>query len=636
MNTFNLSLDLDKTPDVPDWVTLRQGDKSGTAIVATIYDHGVQLVGTYNARVVIGNPDGEHYYRANATYNAGVATVTIDEQVAASVAGSTYGYFEILQGSTVIASTANFGVRILPSALDGAEPGEVYDTAIQDAIDGLNDAVNALPTTVEGILEDHPEWTTTVQDGSISVPKLASDVRSSLSGAILATIGGTLVTASDAAAAPPYASTIFGRSTQSGTPTPSSPVAITSVTAAELALRGRNLIPLSLATLKSVNTSGTWSGDVYTINGTTVTPLVDGGLVTGIKISGTPSASSAFTLVSGVAYPQGTYILSGTGATGNTMVHLYARIGSSYKREYNGAFTTEAATWNFIAIQIPTGHQGTVTVYPQMEFGTTASAFRPYDPNSSTLAIDLQGHELRSLPDGTRDELQVGADGHVTLVQRVGAVTFSGASAENWKYSSSSSYSDPSNGKYCYYADSNVTNIRKGTGLFVASLATHYALVSLTSFQTNKAQGTYTFSAQDTNPRFTVMTPHTTKADMTAWLASNNITVLYPLATEQTIDLGYVTLPTLPAPDLTAWAAQGAEFELTYQRDATLVIAGIYAQLAPVDGPTATSNHGVGTYLMLGGTLCKVTTAIAAGETIAIGTNVVATNVMTEILALTA
>ena len=65
-------------------------------------------------------------------------------------------------------------------------------------------------------------------------------------------------------------------------------------------------------------------------------------------------------------------------------------------------------------------------------------------------------------------------------------------------------------------------------------------------------------------------------------------------------------------------------------------MAGIYAQLAPVDGPTATSNHGVGTYLMLGGTLCRVTTAIAAGEAIALGTNVVATNVMTEILALTA
>lgn len=39
---------------------------------------------------------------------------------------------------------------------------------------------------------------------------------------------------------------------------------------------------------------------------------------------------------------------------------------------------------------------------------------------SATRTIDLQGHELRSLPDGTRDELLVHSDGTVELVQRVG------------------------------------------------------------------------------------------------------------------------------------------------------------------------------------------------------------------------
>lgn len=38
---------------------------------------------------------------------------------------------------------------------------------------------------------------------------------------------------------------------------------------------------------------------------------------------------------------------------------------------------------------------------------------------SATRTIDLQGHELRSLPDGTHDELVVHRDGTVELVQRV-------------------------------------------------------------------------------------------------------------------------------------------------------------------------------------------------------------------------
>lgn len=116
MNTFNIGLDLDKRPAVPEWVTIRQGDMNGTTIAASIYDHGTLLTGSYDARVCFRLPDGEHYYRKDATFSAGVATVTIDEQEAASVIGNTFGYFEILSGSTVIASTADFGVRVLRSA----------------------------------------------------------------------------------------------------------------------------------------------------------------------------------------------------------------------------------------------------------------------------------------------------------------------------------------------------------------------------------------------------------------------------------------------------------------------------------------------------------------------------------------
>lgn len=56
--------------------------------------------------------------------------------------------------------------------------------------------------------------------------------------------------------------------------------------------------------------------------------------------------------------------------------------------------------------------------------------------------------------------------------------------------------------------------------------------------------------------------------------------------------------------------------------------------IAAQDGPKATTNHAVGSYLTMGGTLYRVTTAIATGEAITPGTNVMATTVMAEVLSL--
>jgi len=57
-------------------------------------------------------------------------------------------------------------------------------------------------------------------------------------------------------------------------------------------------------------------------------------------------------------------------------------------------------------------------------------------------------------------------------------------------------------------------------------------------------------------------------------------------------------------------------------------------EMAPVEDEVATTNHPVGTYLVVGGTLCKVTVPIATGEVIRIGTNVAATTVAAEMLAI--
>ena len=149
MNTYHLKLDLDKGPLFTvgaDYggVALRQGDRQGCTITADLYDHGERFTQSgLTAYFVMALPDHAHYYRAECTYVAGTVTVTVDERYAASVAGKTMGYFELLQGSTVIASTKSFIVIILDDARGGKTPGETYDSQIQDALDTLGDLQDA-------------------------------------------------------------------------------------------------------------------------------------------------------------------------------------------------------------------------------------------------------------------------------------------------------------------------------------------------------------------------------------------------------------------------------------------------------------------------------------------------------------
>lgn len=107
------------------------------------------------------------------------------------------------------------------------------------------------------------------------------------------------------------------------------------------------------------------------------------------------------------------------------------------------------------------------------------------------------------------------------------------------------------------------------------------------------------------------------------------------------------TTPIDPPLNLTYRAEQGGTERITHtEQSAPPVLSIAYGHtaegivreaasaIAAQDGPTATTNHSVGSYLTMGGTLYRVTTAIATGEAITPGTNVTATTVMAEVLSL--
>lgn len=159
MNAYNIDLDLDKRYS-GQIVTIRQGDHNGTSITATLYKGDERFTTSgLTAYFAMRLPGGKDYYRKSATYNNGVVSVTIDEEYAGSTPGrSGVAYFELHQGSSVIASTSDMMVIVLPNATAGMAEGQRYDDEIVAAI--------------RAWLVEHPEATTTVQDDAITTQKL--------------------------------------------------------------------------------------------------------------------------------------------------------------------------------------------------------------------------------------------------------------------------------------------------------------------------------------------------------------------------------------------------------------------------------------------------------------------------------
>lgn len=155
MNEQIIHLDVSKRPDASQTIRVGQGDRGGTTILADIYDNdeAMSLTGK-TVRFLMRLPDGSHYMRdPNVTVSGNRATYVVDEDHMCAVAGYTdCAYFEIAQGSLVVASTQRFRIEVLRSALDGSSMGESYDTAVEEAIRRANEAAEAAEEAAGGTI----------------------------------------------------------------------------------------------------------------------------------------------------------------------------------------------------------------------------------------------------------------------------------------------------------------------------------------------------------------------------------------------------------------------------------------------------------------------------------------------------
>lgn len=157
MNTQTIELDISKS-GAGGCIRVGQGDDGGTTIKALIYDNGAEFaLSGASAWLVVLLPNKRNYYRGQCSVSGNAATITVDESKLCSVSGYTdEAYFTITNNGATY-STERFAIEILRSALDGQQPAQNWDDAVQDLIDRGETAVknaNAAAAAANGAAED--------------------------------------------------------------------------------------------------------------------------------------------------------------------------------------------------------------------------------------------------------------------------------------------------------------------------------------------------------------------------------------------------------------------------------------------------------------------------------------------------
>lgn len=277
--------------------------------------------------------------------------------------------------------------------------------ALKDVIDLVNQLVDFEPyitNAVDEWLVEHPEATTTVQNGAITWIKLNESLQDKINSiGPTATGTGNSVTANDASAVKLQAATIYGATIDD-----------TSITEAALICTGKNLIDIDngnfdtlRATIERIG-SGTI---VVTATASNAWPYAF------IEIPISSSAIPSVTLSYGVEGDNPRVVIEGYGPDGR-ISYMAGNIGPI---RYNVPSSATSLRFLFYARNTSVGSVGDTITYSniQLENGNSPTPYEPY--SGSNTPIDLDGHELAS-NDGIRDELTIASDGSVTLTKRVG------------------------------------------------------------------------------------------------------------------------------------------------------------------------------------------------------------------------
>ena len=307
----------------------------------------------------------------------------------------------------------------------------------------------------------------------------------------------------------------------------------------------------------SVVTAGKnlWANPSGTKNGVTVTSNADGSL----SISGSTSADVTFvtqkvySLRKGERYTVSVDEPVSSSVYGSLVVVQYASDGSLAVGNTHFGFAgmtsvefkcSENTKYAEFQLYLSVSSGGTLnngTYRVMLNRGETAEPWEP--PQVTTTPIDLDGHALNSLPDGTRDELRIDGTGAVTLVQRVGVATAPTEMAL-WSFTSSLTRA------YFSVADRaiDVTTEENGRCDKLPMLSTEAGITDPV-YATVGGGNAYAKHPSITNTS-------------TAASIAGGTTYLYPLAAPQEVDLPGIAMPSFPAAETQVFCASNVPCEV--------------------------------------------------------------------------
>ena len=182
---------------------------------------------------------------------------------------------------------------------------------------------------------------------------------------------------------------------------------------------------------------------------------------------------------------------------------------------------------------------------PQLEIGTTATDYQPYQ-GFETTTLQLN-QPLRELPNGVKDTIE-----NEVVTRRVGEITYDGSSDESWNFDTTY--------KYAAIDINGVT----GYNIGVKNILCDKLYVINSNGSISDSTNVIRYGSSNNNNKVLYVRIDdtiTSVSEFKTWLQSNPITVWYELATPTTEQITLLTLPSW-YPYTNAWV--GTELQLGF------------------------------------------------------------------------
>ena len=278
---------------------------------------------------------------------------------------------------------------------------------------------------------------------------------------------------------------------------------------------GKNLVnPNGVSKIESDLTFTNNGNGIFTVSGTSTTNR-------SFRLS-----TQQIELNANQPYTQSVITIAGT-KIGEVVVSVKNRsnkITYNYIAGNQTITSTENLITNTYTYYIAAGKTVNWTFKVQLEKGSTSTDYETYQEN--ILNLDLQGNELCSLPDGTKDELII-ENGRAKIIKRIGKVVFNGS--ENWQLYEKAGPQPRRFG----LRDTNVPdNLSMISNYFACKLRPEGYQIDLSLWTQ-----LYYYAITDINSYWIDAT------ELKNWLSAHNTIVYFKLEIPIEIDFGAVILP---------------------------------------------------------------------------------------------